>query len=921
MNTLRAIWRWSAFVTVPVTLVFLWWGYKTAHRFYTFRVKYESLGAPDLTGVAVAEAVSATQRFRLWLPGAQASRQAFPHISASIEEAALNALDADLPYSGFKYQVGQLQYPNGSKHPIKLRYRGDYGWHWAWNKKSLRVKTKKQSLYDGLRRFNIVAPKEGVVHNHWGYHLAGKLGLVAPRSELVTLSVNEEYRGVHVLVEQIREMTLRQAHLMPGDVFTGELVNKDRYVGLTNIVFENPGLWGKAAENNHFSPGSKAPLERMIHLLRARPSEEVFERRAQLMDTTAFARFSAFEALAQTYHYDRNHNYRLYYDPARFRFSPIVWDPVAWSADWAPQSSEAVNLAIANSNLHVQLFHDAPFVLARQRVFEEFFTSEAPLELDKKFAAEALALEPELFADPALVESPASLVAAVAGIQENRQLIFRRLREVYVDTPPQVTFSERGGDGVALSVVGHRPSERLLLRFNSTVPEGLRVSATVWRNEHPVTTELAAAPHATGQELVVELPLVPSFQLGSVKSRIRVEPLPGYYELSLSGVEELPEVTAVLAGYAGDKWVAAESAPQLARTSHARFRLLPAAPLPPVVWQGEVLVEGVRSFPGDLIIMPGTRVMLAPGASVLIDGKLTALGTASEPIEFLPSTPDGAPWGSVALYGPRSNGSQLEHCHFVGGSGFKEPLREYSGMFNIHDAHDVSVRHCRFEQSKVVDDMVHVVYSDVEFIGCQFHQSLFDALDADLSRILVSGCEFTGSGNDALDLMGTEAVLHATNIRKAGDKGVSVGEDSRALIVDTRIEQALIGAQVKDASRAWVVHSDLWGNQTALDAKQKNWRLGGGGHLVVAFSSLKGNQAQVTVDALSDAKLLDTYVDAELAATERISAAEVDSLGVQARTPGVGFPDLDRAPPRFQEFIKAMPVQAIRGAVRPLPSE
>ena len=44
-----------------------------------------------------------------------------------------------------------------------------------------------------------------------------------------------------------------------------------------------------------------------------------------------------------------------------------------------------------------------------------------------------------------------------------------------------------------------------------------------------------------------------------------------------------------------------------------------------------------------------------------------------------------------------------------------------------------------------------------------------------LSRVLFAGCDFANAGNDAIDLMGSEAVVLNTTIAGAADKGVSVG--------------------------------------------------------------------------------------------------------------------------------------------------
>ena len=95
------------------------------------------------------------------------------------------------------------------------------------------------------------------------------MGLLAPRTELIRLFLNGEDRGVHTLVEQIKELTLRNASLMPGDIYRGEMVGKDRFGpgAPTGSLFKSATVWDKVAINNHFSDSSKAPLEQLIKLI------------------------------------------------------------------------------------------------------------------------------------------------------------------------------------------------------------------------------------------------------------------------------------------------------------------------------------------------------------------------------------------------------------------------------------------------------------------------------------------------------------------------------------------------------------------------------------------------------------------------------------------------------------------------------
>ena len=96
------------------------------------------------------------------------------------------------------------------------------------------------------------------------------------------------------------------------------------------------------------------------------------------------------------------------------------------------------------------------------------------------------------------------------------------------------------------------------------------------------------------------------------------------------------------------------------------------------------------------------------------------------------------------------------------------------------------------------------------------------------------------SKNDGIDLMSSDAIITGMEISGSGDKGVSVGERSRAVVHNSTLQQNKIGVESKDASRVTLTHVDLKHNAQDLNAYKKNWRYGGGGMIetfVTRFSA------------------------------------------------------------------------------------
>ena len=162
----------------------------------------------------------------------------------------------------------------------------------------------------------------------------------------------------------------------------------------------------------------------------------------------------------------------------------------------------------------------------------------------------------------------------------------------------------------------------------------------------------------------------------------------------------------------------------------------------------------------------------------------------------------------------------------------KSALAEYSAMLSIHEVQGVTLENCQFRDNRIVDDMLRAAYSRVILKDSQFENALFDAIDFDVVDGLIEGCHISGSGNDGLDLMSSQAILLDSRIEGAGDKGVSVGEGTQFFAVNNQIQGNLIGVEGKDGSVASLYNTTFRGNgehstpikKTGVTAKVRNTR-------------------------------------------------------------------------------------------------
>lgn len=864
---------WSWIVTLPIALVGLYWSYSTLERFYTFSVRYNP-NPHDLSLNVIGryEFNSLVHRTRLALSEMLKEPSSLKSIWLFIPESNISTLESRMPQSSFEYTRGSIII-DGKFVKAKFKYRGDFTRHWAWGKKSIRVKTSKKQLFEGMRAFNLQTPKYiGKLNNFFSYHLAEELGLLSPRTELVRLYLNGEDRGVYILVEQLEEMTLRRNNMMPADVYRGEIIAKDKFEG-SNItsLLESPAVWDKISINNHYDSQANAPLTHFLSLINQvhqNPSNtQAQEQLSAHLDMQAWGSFSAFETLAQTRHFYKDHNWRLYYDPWRQKMVPIPWDPVGWSAA-IPKGKRRVSNDIMSFELQESLFSNGDFIRARNAALLEFFGTNKDKEFLSFVSKTVAQMKKEIKTDPLLKPpNPHLVIQGLDDLENNINKVFKEIREdTLINTQP-IEFNYTSGK-LKLAVKGRNPIQRVKINFDQSIEQPQQTSAYFNNTSGRQETDISSAVSVSDNSILIETNFLPNFEVTKKSDRPhsgRLLKKPGHYAVVLNTIDpNLSPIDILIDRGAG--WEQAVEKPAFSLTPfsklHAPVKEKPQ--LTPLVWTGEIIIEGVQTVERPLIINPGTTVRMAHNANLIIRGPLTALGTAQNKIRFIPYSDNQKPWGAIVLLGHGADGSTLSHCEMANGSGWKESLFEYSAMFSIHGVNNVKVSDCLFRDNSVVDDMVHAVYADIEFERTSFLNAFSDALDLDMTSARINECTFENSGNDAIDLMTTKARVSNTTLVNSGDKGISVGENSQLLATNNNIIGNNIGVQSKDFSTAILINQTIKENNVGLSTYRKNWRYETGGLIFLSKSNLSQNKVTANAEKQSKIQVFDSYIDSSL---------------------------------------------------------
>ncbi|MCI5147937.1 MAG: hypothetical protein D3916_00755, partial [Candidatus Electrothrix sp. MAN1_4] len=655
---LKVLWHWSWLLTLPICIVFAVWLNTTVDRYYTFGVRYNSAPAKmTLYRAGKLEAAHMVRKATLALSSSTSRRSTVKNtlrtLNVFIPESGLAQLNSNLPHSGFNYVPGMLMY-DGELKKIKAKYRGDFLPHWGFFKKSLRIKTKKKSLFEGMRAFNIIAPKGKFhLHNYLGYKLAHHLELMAPYSEMVILNLNGEEQGLHILVEQLEELTLRRHGRMPGDLYVGELVAKDSYKGVNSKVFEHPGLWKKIAINNHYPEESRKPLEYLLHLINAPSSDQIQSELSKIMDMSAWGRFSAFETFGQTFHFDHAHNWRLYYDPMRSKFVPIVWDPIPWTANWAAYIKGLRAKDMIRTSLHKKLFRNGDFLRSRQEAIESFFRNGR----DKQFLVEVdrviSSIRTAIQYDPNLAYPQTTVEKAFEKKKVGIGNIFNEIRGVFYEKKDAVLYTNTA-QGIDISISGRRLVRKTSIRY--LYPFEGRVTAKIkyWLDDKEIVKDVTGGMSIhSGSQIDLEVPLMARMQFlaGDTDLQNELNVQPSYYKIILEGIGSDNRLLEVAVDRGDAEPERSRQVQQIKKTSFVDSSLIlhEQPEVQPLVWHGDINIEGQKVIDTELIIRPGTTVLMSPGSSLLLQNRIIAEGTHDQPIRFVSTAKDSSPWGAVVL--------------------------------------------------------------------------------------------------------------------------------------------------------------------------------------------------------------------------------------------------------------------------------
>jgi hypothetical protein len=795
-----------------------------------------------------------------------------PIIRIYVPERARSALIEALPFSVKNWQRGYRLYDDGKLRKIKVRHRGDNPVNWLFKRKSWRVKTSKKRTIGNVRTFDYTLPQGKTrLEEYLSYWLAQKSGVLGAPARMVELFVNDEPQGLYLETNRLDENFLRNAGYMPVNMYKGEQQNVERrYQGIPDL-FDNAQLWPKISLYNRKPENDFSDLSNFLDTIRrAETSDQDFSRLKRLAPFDIWARFAAFQVLAQSWHNDRRHNMRLISDVWRGEVTPVVHDTtVQYGYD------EGVFLERAPHALSALYERSSGFLLEKYRILHDLVVKDGVLEAMREeiktrrpdflrtLGRDGFKMQQVYVGAGGKIPTSLDDIASSWDVLDSQiENLNRTLREIF----KSAAKGEWRGDDGRLVIMRKGPLP-LVDPVLSLFSDDQRPEAIAWdRDGNGKLSEgdLRIPFSIKGDDITLHAAFFANRVITKRADNVGSDVTSGSVSIAPTNFVLVADKNLEPRSIKGGNGFVEKMA---SFKKGAAEGVTPGRLNPPVIaavrrdtkiWRGIKTIEGRQIIEDNISIQPGTEIKMAPGASVVFRGRLNVKGTPHSPVRIVPLD-EGKPWGTFALQGGGAKGSRLSHVVFEHGSGDTINTIPYTAMVSVHDTKDVIFNGLKMRNNHVYDDMMHVIYSqEIVLRNIDLQGALSDGIDVDISHVAIEGGVVSKAGNDAIDLMTSRALLRGLLLQGSGDKGVSVGEGSDALIVNTRLRDNAIGVQSKDGSITRIVASDLSNNKIQVHAYWKNWRYGRGGTVVLAKDVISGEKNEITAEKRSQISISDS---------------------------------------------------------------
>lgn len=156
------------------------------------------------------------------------------------------------------------------------------------------------------------------------------------------------------------------------------------------------------------------------------------------------------------------------------------------------------------------------------------------------------------------------------------------------------------------------------------------------------------------------------------------------------------------------------------------------------------------------------------------------------------------------------------------------------------------------------EDSLNLINSSGRIKNVKINNSVSDGLDIDFSDIKIDNIEVYNSKNDCLDVSYGKYLFNNLKLASCGDKGISIGEQSKTKINNLLIKKTNVGVASKDSSFVTIDHSNISDIGTCYSAYNKKQEFSGS-RLKITNSECKNYVNLKSLDSFSKINIINQY--------------------------------------------------------------
>ena len=684
-----------------------------------------------------------------------------------ISEKSQKILLKNVPMSTKIWQQGFFMMDKEQLKKIKVRYRGDNPRNWLFNKKNIRIKTRKKNQFGQFRYYDY-DPYQ--FQKFVSGKIANKFDIISPNYELIELFINDNSEGIYIQTEKINENFLRRNKLMPVNIYKGEQINSEALIKTENDLFNNHAIWKKIAMFNKVEREDKTDLINFINLLRKSETDKVSSKKLMSMiDLKEWGRFAAYQILTDNYHNDDSHNMRLIFDPWSGRLRPIIYDPVLGDNIFEKNeiglnySSHSLLLFLNKNSLFIdQKYKELFYFLSKKNIIQNQINELKNLE--KKILISEnrdVEIQRKVFNDLSFIKKINPLNILKLSEREKRYSIMKdlllynfKLKNKFSLIPESSWFFS--DDKINININDDIPISNIKIFYNINIPKWISIdldgNQIIDKNEKFIPNDkgIFSIPLTlyANRNVVAENKSdlrYPKITISNTSFEFKTENLLKPYKIEAQNP------------FSNEKFdLPFDNTPSI--PSH-KFNLPIIKPSfimkKPTILEGSIKVSKNLIFENKVNIKPGTKFLINKGVNIIFLNTVNALGTKKNPIIFkkMEQKYSNNNWGSIVVQGSKTKNSKFHNIIIDGGSGGKYNQFIYTSMFSLHNTKDLILKNITLINNKIYDDALHLVYcKNILLENILIKDAYSDALDIDISdKIIVKNSKFIRPNNDSID--------------------------------------------------------------------------------------------------------------------------------------------------------------------------